>query len=513
MTAGNAQAARAAAPSASTELPVLRACLETARRRARAALVLRGAVLVTVAALALLCGLELFAVLFEGGAAVAIASPLGLPLSAQALCLAIFIGALALAVVLAFALTPDPAALARAAERAFALRERLSTALEVEGAAKPHGSLDPIRSALLDDAERHAAGIDPRQIVRLRWPRAGFAIPVLVAAAVMLLLMPPEAIRLAALGGRAPAGLTAQQSAAAAANLRRIAEVMAGDADQSSDQYLRSIARSLERLSADVEHAAIDRQQLAHRLESLVAHARQAYGQGSNPDGRPTSRDLARRDLAGELEAALADIAGNRGATADARGGEDAPRAADAAAAAEERKPAAAQSPQRRTAGVQPPAEFAPADRRAAGRDAVLKDLDDYDVPDPRVEKERAFAEQQRRARAAVQSVGGARDAGQGDGDRAGEGTRPLGNGATAPNELAPGAQMLLPDRAAGDGRHIRIELPPETSFSVVAPPQSGVGGAWRRLQEQAIEREALASADRQVVGRYFARPKGSFGP
>jgi hypothetical protein len=307
--------------------------------------------------------------------------------------------------------------------------------------------------------------------------------------------------------------LTAQQSAAAAANLRRIAEVMDRDADQGSDQYLRSIARSLERLSADVEHAAIDRQQLSHRLESLVAHARQAYGQGSNPDGRPASRDSARPDLADQLAAALADIAGDRGATANAKAGEDAPRADDAAAAVAKRAPTPAQSPQRRTAGVQPPAEFAPADRRTAGRDTALKDLDDYDVPDPRVEKERAFAEQQRRARAAAQSIGAARDAGQGDGDRAGEGTRPLGNGATALNELAPGAQMLLPDQAAGDGRHIRIELPPDTSISVVAPPQSGAGGAWRRLQEQAVEREALASADRQVVGRYFARPTGSRGP
>ena len=513
MTAGAPQASRAAGPSSATELPVLRACLQAARRRARVALVLRGAVLGTVTVLTLLCGLELFALLFERGATAAIASLFGLPFSVQAFCLAAFVGGLALVLVVACVLTPDTAALARAAERAFALQERLSTALEVEGASKPETSHDPIRRALFNDAEQHAADIDPQQIVRLRWPRAGFAIPVLAAAAILLQLMPPEIIGLVALRGRAPAsvpaGLTAQQSAAAAADLRRIVELLGKDADESSDQYLRSIARSLERLGADVERGAIDRQHLARRLESLVTHARQAYGNGGSTDRRPGSRDLPR-----QLEAALSDIAGNGDAAiASSRAGEEALRADNAVASAAERAPKAAQSPPRRTASVQPPVELAPADRRAAGRGDALKDLDDYDVQDPRVEKERAFAEQQRRARAAAQSVGAAKDAGQGDGDRAGEGTRPLGNGATALNELAPVAQMLLPDQPAGNGRHIRIELPPEANLSDVAPPQLGGNAAWRRMQEQAVEREALAPADRAVVGRYFARPTGSRGP
>jgi hypothetical protein len=511
MTAESAQANRTVAPGSATELPVLRACLKAARKRACAALVLRGAVLGAVAALALLCGLELFALLSERGITFASAAPLGWPLSIQALCLATFVGVLVLAIVLGFVFAPDTATLARAAERTFALQERLSTALEVDGARKPDTSHDPIRGALLADAEQHAAGIDPRQIVRFGWPRAGFAIPVLVAAAILLQLMPPEAIGFGALRGRAPnlapVGLTAQQSAAAAANLRRIAELLVKDADETSDQYLRSIARSLDRLSADVERAAIDRQELTHRLESLVAHARQAYGNGNSTESRPATGDVSR-----QLEAALSDIAGNRAtATADARAGEDAPRADKAVSSVTERAPPAGQL-QRRTTSVQPPAELAPSDRLKAGRDA-LKDLDDYDVLDPRVDKERAFAEQQRRVRATAQSVGAARDAGQGDGERAGEGTRPIGNGATALNELASGAQMLLPDQAPGDGRHIRIELPPEASLSKVAPPPSEGNGAWRRAQEQAVEREALAPADRKVVERYFARPTGNRGP
>jgi len=151
--------------------------------------------------------------------------------------------------------------------------------------------------------------------------------------------------------------------------------------------------------------------------------------------------------------------------------------------------------------------ETAAPDRPPAARDDVLKDLDDYDVVDPRIEIERAVAAQQRRERAAVQSVGAARDAGRGEGDRAGDGTRPLGNGGlTTMTELTPGGELLLPDQAANDGRRIRLELPPDAALSGVAPPPAGTAADWKRGQEQVIDRPALAAEDRKVVGRYFTR-------
>jgi len=146
--------------------------------------------------------------------------------------------------------------------------------------------------------------------------------------------------------------------------------------------------------------------------------------------------------------------------------------------------------------------------------DDLLKDLDDYDPVDPRIERERAFADQQRRARAASQSAGAAQDAGQGDGDRAGDGSRPLGNGTAATaTELAPRVEMLLPDQVAADGGRIRIELPPEAVRSGVAPPAAGTGGEWQRAPEQAIARPTPSSEDRKVIGRYFVRPAEGRGP
>jgi hypothetical protein len=72
---------------------------------------------------------------------------------------------------------------------------------------------------------------------------------------------------------------------------------------------------------------------------------------------------------------------------------------------------------------------------------------------------------------------------------------------------------MRLPDQPGNDGRSIRIELAPEAALSSVAPPVAGSNGEWRRVQEQSVERPALAPGDREVVGRYFKRGSGGGGP
>jgi hypothetical protein len=147
----------------------------------------------------------------------------------------------------------------------------------------------------------------------------------------------------------------------------------------------------------------------------------------------------------------------------------------------------------------------------AGDRADAQKDGDEYgDLEnDPRTQKERAFAEQQRRMRAAAQAVGAAADAGAGEGDRAGNGTRPLGDNVPARADLAPGADMLLPDQAGNDGRRIRIELTPQTALSDVPPPTEVGERNWRPAGEQPVTRSADAQ-DRKAVGRYFMPPAES---
>jgi len=518
MTADGATvlAPKPASSGAVTRLPALRAGLERVRARWRLGAVLTGAVFALVTGLAVLCGLEGFTMILAGISDRFVAPTEHPFFDHLVLSGAAFACVLAIAFVLAFVVAPDLAALARAADRALALRERLSTALEVDASLPPDHTPDPVRCALLADAERSAAAIDPSRIVRLALPRATWAVPVLIVATVLLQLVPPDAFGLAVRPGpvagteRDRTGLSGRQGVEAAANLRRIAELVSKDAEERSDPYLRTIARTLERLSSDAERSDVDRRALASGLDRLLAHVRQAYGQGSNAERRAKPQDVMR-----QLQAMRDDIAGNRQAgTATAQAPEDAAGAGSAVAAERDQAARQAAPSERRSAGRTASPEAATQELRATGRDDVLKDLDDYDVVDPRIEKERAFAEQQRRAIAASQSAGAAKDAGNGEGDRAGDGTRPLGHGGPAATTLTPGAELLLPDQGANDGRRIRIELPPDTGLSGVAPPDAGsAAGEWRRVQEQAIERPELAAEDRQVVGRYFTHSAEGRGP
>src|SRR5205085_8039192 len=84
--------------------------------------------------------------------------------------------------------------------------------------------------------------------------------------------------------------LSRQQAAGTAANLRRIAEILDRDAAQRSDPYLRTIARTLERLSGEIARASMDRRQLASELNRLLSHTQQAYAHGD-----PASQSAAQR--------------------------------------------------------------------------------------------------------------------------------------------------------------------------------------------------------------------------
>ena len=225
-----------------------------------------------------------------------------------------FADAFAAAVLLTLLLAPDLAVLARAAERRFALQERLSTALEVAATLRADTRFDPIRAALLADAEHHAGAIDPRRLVRLTLPRAAWAVPVLLVAAVLLQIVPPDAF-----GRAVPAATTArdaledgalsrQQAADTAANLRRIAEMLDQDAAQRSDPYLRTIARTLERLSGEVARAKLDRRQLASELNRLLkkqALTHEARGKAYVYRPAVRMKDCIRQESESFLELAL----------------------------------------------------------------------------------------------------------------------------------------------------------------------------------------------------------------
>jgi hypothetical protein len=492
-----------------TRLPALRACLRGVRRRWRIGALLASTVWSLVAALALLCGqkaatLLTFGTAMSGSFAIDVESA---PL--VGLVFGTFAVAFALGCVLTYLRTPDLRCFARAADQKLGLRERLSTALEVDGDTPPDAPLDPVRSALLADVERRAADIDSRAIIALGVPRAVWLLLALIFVAALLHLAPADAFasRSPAIAGPRDGGaLSGEAAENAAANLRRIADLLSRDANQRADPYLLTIARAIERLGTEVENASLDRRQLVSVLDHLLAHSRQAYAQSSNQDSGE-----AHRNAIDQLAAARDGIAGaTPDQTAEPPQADDAGNAPPGAAAENAVPDARSQSSPRprRQAGVATP----PLAQAAADRADARKDDDEYgDLEnDPRTQKERAFAERQRRIMAAAQAIGAAADAGAGEGDRAGKGTRPLGDGVPARTDLGPGTDMLLPDQVGNEGRRIRIELTPRTALSDVAPPTAGGDGNWRRDGEQPVARSALDAQDRKVVGRYFMPPAES---
>jgi hypothetical protein len=116
------------------------------------------------------------------------------PLGGVALVVAVaVVGAAALAGgVAGFVRRVPPEEAARLADRAFGLQDRVATALEW---AKREDRT-PLVDALVADATARVEGLAPRQIVRRVFPREARALPVPLAAAVLLALAPAVPIRI-----------------------------------------------------------------------------------------------------------------------------------------------------------------------------------------------------------------------------------------------------------------------------------------------------------------------------
>jgi len=498
--------------TARIRLPLVQAGLLRAQSRWRLSTMLHGAVWSMILGLAVFCGLGATTLLLEGEAARWLPRLLVAPslLDQLATSAIAFACALVVALLATFLLTPDLAALARAADHRFAFKERLSTALEVATARSSDTPQDPVRSALLADAEQSASSTDMHALVSLRLPRAAWAVPALLVTALLLQVVPPDMLGRATPGASATRNasddgtLRGDQAADTAANLRRIAEVLDQEGAQRSDPYLRTIARALERLSAEVGRAAIDRPRLARELGQLLAHAQQAYAQSDRPADQSTLQQHP-TDL---LRSALDEITGGRQAGAAPVRDSPAPKAATA----DRNPPGRPSQPQDRKAGGTPTQaeQIAAAVRRLTGTDIpwLFVDEDGAEV-DPRSQLERLMAEEERRARSA-QPAGAAANASRGEGDQAGDGVQPLGRGAvTKTTDPAATEQMLLPEPQSREGGRIRIEIPPNAVLSDVAEATSSAGGGWRRVQEQSVERPMLEAEGRRIVGRYFKRSAG----
>jgi hypothetical protein len=96
--------------------------------------------------------------------------------------------------------------------------------------------------------------------------------------------------------------------------------------------------------------------------------------------------------------------------------------------------------------------------------------------------------------------------AGAGEGDVAGGGAAPLygPEGTLAAERMAAAAEMILADRANGDGRRITLNLPPLTELMPVEGEGLETAAGWRTFVEGQVERRQLPPLARDIVQRYF---------
>lgn len=510
MTPGNGQAADRSIPSLSS----VRAALRVARTRALRAGFTAGAVYGLGAAALVFAALRLVAGLTDGPSGwLASIGPDSIALIGRQVIASILAG-IAVTIglgILRWAALPDVLGLARRAERRYGLDERLSTALEVHDS--DHRSA-PMSLALLADAE-HRGAFDPAGVIPFRLSPVAWAVPALLAAALVLGLLP----ELVPGDGRPPAivvavpapELSEAERAAAAADLRRIADLMAGEAERLDDPYVGAVARQLQQLGEQVSSGSTPRSDLAASLERLSSYAREALAdRPGTPSALPALLDAARERIAPAPGEDTAIAAAEPGATRDAGASGDAPQPGDAPAAGP-RGPGAPMDPadiERQLAELEAAAEQRANAPAAEPPPPGQASGNYFEAPsDPRIELERRLAEDMRQAMNQGERVGGAQDADVG-GDLAGQGVRPLGNdeqGLIARGE--PGEELLLPGMER-EGRQIRIDLAPETVTADVDSAAAGPG-AWRKGPSSAAARTRVAISDRAVLQRYFARDAG----
>lgn len=443
--------------------------------------------------------------------------------------------ALALAAIAALAEGPTRAMLARRADAAFALDERISTAVEIID-----GPFTPLAKALLADVERRAEAIRPGAILHRR--TRFLAVPLLglafFAGALILAPLPPAVSSERAAAATPSVFLGVEETAVLAAELRAIAVAVAAEAAGRNDAFLAAIAAATDEMVERLEAGdPVDRAAIGNDLARLGAYADTAYQRA----GAPADRAAALSRLAAATVTGTSPQAGSAMAwtgSGPAPSLADPGRADDArespAAAVPAAEPAAPRSgdptgpaaPESGPAGtvtrptpgaeivgeaVQEPCNFdAGAEcAMAAGDNPFGLERGNVNLPPdpagagpPNAPEGPAMAE--------GQLVGPAADAGAGEAVFAGRGTRPLGDGpADDPATVPGGAAMLLPDRGTGTGDRIRLDMPPQPGGAILLEGMIPPGVAWRVLPEAVVARPLLPPGDREIAGRYFDRPPG----
>ncbi len=468
----------------------IRSRLADARLRARIDLLLEGLAWSLAAGLGVACAAYLLQRL---GGTLAPANPWRAALS---LGLAAF-GASALAAAArALAFPPAEATLARRADRLFAFDERLSTALEID-AARTSGWAATLRTAALAEAGQRASAIDPKRLSPLKAPAALWAVLALALALAALILVPqPLSVGTQGVVALEPTG---QQREETAANLRQIADTIRAEAAR-PDGYRAAIARTLEDAAGEYLAGTTTFGELTQQLYQLLDHA-----QRLDPAERmPTATVAPAADIPRLIEAAL-NAHLDQLAEPQSAAAERLPEPGTTASA--EVGPGGGEGGDVNNPDGVNPTPAPPTDAAYAAEMARLSTAD-YDEDDGLAGLPSDFKFENTRPIAAV-PVGGAAEAGKGEGDAIGRGVMPLAGDALAGRDAFNLLEaMALPLETGEAGRRIRIDVEPQALPGT--PGIAPAAGQWRGTAAEAVSRHAIGPEDRAIVARYFTHDEAA---
>jgi hypothetical protein len=401
---------------------------------------------------------------------------------------------------------PSLVEMASRADRRLGLFDLLGTAVELHGHPRSD-AMSLVERATLEEVGRRARGLQPSDVVPVRWPRWAWAAPLLGTAAAGALLLGPPVVDDASAPGLASRPTRAPVSVEA---VRRLAEVLAEDADATPDPYLSAVAREFQALADRLDGDGLLDREADAEVDRLLEHLSRATAARDDAVGR-LLRDIAETGLREQVDGSGADPA-----------------------AAVDEEPVASLEPVtteggREPDGRDPPRTFAEMleelDQAVAARaetasfrlDGEGQEILDCDgetlaytgvcISESEMRRERSGMVQQ--GEAAGEAVGAAEESDDRPGDAAGDGGQPDGLGSgEALEPIGPEIrrqQVHLPAGAADDdGRHIEVAGAPGGEVAEATAIEGANPVAEHRAEEGAMAQQSSDRVYDQVVRRYF---------
>lgn len=373
---------------------------------------------------------------------------------------------------------PAPILLAIAADRKLALSEKLASALDVMG-----NEAGPVAEALLEDAGAVAKTVSPERVT----PWFDTRMRAALAAPVVAMVFAVAAFTFA--GERTEATGTGEPAMPAIADVEKVAELLAAEAEVKEDQELESVANAMEALAEKMKQEPQSKQ-ATEEMVALLDRAGRRFAGNPMHNWPPFEGDNS--GLADRMDAfkKQAQSGGSQGPAANSGQGGGMPG-----------QTAGAENPE----PPDPSLDVKPSSLPGGGKEGEglgIKPPDGQKNSDALEDDEEGFAN----TSAQPPTKGTATGAGEGESNMAGTGDGPEAVAA----DQAPGPQggfsetQTLTAEKTNDASRVRTSATTEAHHTDV--DDAVVQRQWPRLDAMPVERQVVPDAAAGTVARYFNR-------